>query len=42
MKISMRRNFVIFQNYEIGYAKGGTFLIKEFNQKTVLRISYGR
>ncbi len=41
MKISMRRNFVIFQNHEIGYAKGGTFLIKEFNQKTVLRISYG-
>ena len=36
MKIIMRRDFVIFQNHEIGYAKGETFLIKEFNQKTVL------
>lgn len=33
MKIIMRRDFVIFQNREIGYAKGGTFLMKDFNQK---------
>ena len=37
MKIIMRRDFVIFQNREIGYAKGGTFLMKDFNQKTVLQ-----
>ena len=35
MKILMRRNFVIFQNHKIGYAKGGTFLMKELNQKIV-------
>jgi len=28
---------MIFQNHGIGYAKGGTFLIKEFNQETVLQ-----
>ena len=37
MKIIMGRDSVIlfYQNHGIGFAKGGTFLIKEFNQKIV-------
>ena len=39
MKIIMRRGFAfLFEKREIGYAKGGTFLMKEFHQKTVLKM----
>ncbi len=37
MKIRMRRAFAfLFEKRGSGYAKGGTFLMKEFHQKTVL------
>ena len=36
MKISMGRDSALFfEKRGIGYAKGGTFLMKEFHQKTV-------
>ena len=41
MKISMRRGFAfLFEKRESGYAKGGTFLMKEFHQKTVLFVQF--
>jgi len=39
MKIIMRRDCAIFShNSAIGSAKGDVFLIKEFNQKSVLEV----